>query len=244
MFEGLTEMGPMPSVEMKPLLATSWEVSKGGREFVFPLKRRVQFHNNQPFAENSRFYIPVQEREQNMAKAKQLLAEAGYPNGLKIELHQFQLTAQLAIAQVLLDQLRRVGIEGTMKIVDRAPYFKMMRNGDYTISCGSISARMDWDDAYYTAFHSSEIGKNNWTRYNHPEIDKRVTQGRTTWEMEERRQLCRKVVDILWEDLPAIYTLDSVIGYGFRNNLKGFVKGFGTRTSFAGGGIEYWWIGK
>lgn len=200
--------------------------------------------NNQPFPNDSRFYIPVQVREQNIAKAKQLLAEAGYPNGLKIELFQFQYTTHLAIAQVVLDQLRKVGIEGTIKIVDRAPYFKSMRGGEYNISCGSLSERLDWDDAYYPYFHSSEIGKNNWARYKNPEIDKLVTQGRTTWEMEERRPIYKKVVDILIEDLPVLYTIDSVVGYGFRNTLKGFVPGFATRTSFFGGGVKYWWIGK
>ena len=98
--------------------------------------------NNQPFPNDSRFYIPVQDREQNIAKAKQLLAEAGYPHGLKIELFEFQLTTYLAIAQVLLDQLRKVGIEGTMKVLDRAPYFKMMRAGEYTISSGGLIGKV------------------------------------------------------------------------------------------------------
>ena len=200
--------------------------------------------NNQPFPNDSRFYIPVQDREQNIPKAKQLLAEAGYPNGLKIELFQFQYTIYMAMAQVLLDQLRKIGIEGTIKVVDRAPYFKMMRVGEYAISCGGLSERFDWDDAYYSYFHSSEIGKYNWARYNNPEIDKLVAQGRSTWEMEERRQIYKKVVDILMEDLPVIYTIDSVVGYGFRNDLKGFVPGFGTRYAFDGGGVRYWWIEK
>ena len=45
MFEGLTQQGPLPQVYIKPLLAKSWEVFKGGREFVFPLKQGVKFHN-------------------------------------------------------------------------------------------------------------------------------------------------------------------------------------------------------
>ncbi len=200
--------------------------------------------NNQPFPNDSRFYIPVQDREQNIAKAKQLLAEAGYPQGLKIELFQFQYTIYMATAQVLLDQLRKIGIEGTIKVVDRAPYWKMMRTGEYGITCGGISERFDWDDAYYSSFHSGEIGTNNWTRYKNPEIDKLVAQGRSTWDMEERRKIYKKVVEILMEDLPVIYTIDSVVGYGFRNDLKGFVPGFGTRTAFDGGGVKYWWIEK
>ena len=120
----------------------------------------------------------------------------------------------------------------------------MMRAGEYTISSGGLTERFDWDDAYFMFFHSSEIGKNNWARYKNPEMDKLVEQGRSTWETEERRQIYKKVVDILMEELPIIYTIDSVVGYGFRNDLKGFVPGFATRYAFDGGGVKYWWIEK
>ncbi len=125
-----------------------------------------QVLHNQPFPDNSRFYIPIQMRDQNLDKARQLLAEAGYPNGFKCELFEFNFTSYLSRAPVTLDQLRKIGIEGTIKIVDRAPYFRALRTGDYGVSVGGISERMDWDDPYYMYFHSSEIGKTNLMRYN------------------------------------------------------------------------------
>lgn len=125
--------------------------------------------------------------------------------------------------QIFLEPLPKVGIEGTIKIVDRAPFFRALRNGDYTISYGSVSMRLDWDDAYYLYFHSSEIGKNNWARYAYKELDKLLEQGRSTWKMEDRKPIYEKVIKILMEDLPCLVTLNSVVGYGLRNNLKGFV---------------------
>ena len=56
--------------------------------------------NNQPFSKDSRFYIPVEDREVDLAKARQLLAEAGYPNGFKTEFFQFSLTQSLTGAEV------------------------------------------------------------------------------------------------------------------------------------------------
>jgi peptide/nickel transport system substrate-binding protein len=203
-----------------------------------------QVLHNQPFPDNSRFYIPIQMREQNLDKARQLLAEAGYPNGFKCELFEFNFTSYLSRAPVTLDQLRKIGIEGTIKTVDRAPYFRALRTGDYGISVGGISERMDWDDAYYMYFHSSEIGKTNLMRYNNPELDKLVEQGRSVWDFEKRRAIYKKVVEILNEDVPIIYTIDSVVGYAYRDDLKGFVKGFATRRAFHGGGVKYWWIEK
>jgi len=200
--------------------------------------------NNQPFPDNSRSFIPVQDREQNIAKAKELLAEAGYPNGFKIELFEDTDTPILSCSQVFLEQLRKVGIEGTIRVVDRAPYFRALRVGEYNISWGSVSERLDWDDAFFLYFHSSEINKNNYARYANKELDKLLEQGRSTWKTEDRKPIYEKVIKILMEDLPVLFTLDSVVGYGFRNDLKGFVPGFGTRYAFTGGGVKYWWLEK
>ena len=46
-------------------------------------------------------------------------------------------------------QLSKIGIEGTIKVVDRAPWFESMRKGDYYLSVRSESERLDPDDAYY-----------------------------------------------------------------------------------------------
>jgi len=42
--------------------------------------------NHQPFMNGSRMYVPVKDREMDLAKAKQLLAECGYPQGFKTEI--------------------------------------------------------------------------------------------------------------------------------------------------------------
>ncbi len=87
--------------------------------------------NNQPFLNRSRMYIPVKDREVDLAKAKQLLAEAGYPNGFKTEFSQFSgTTYDLDACQVIVGQLKKIGIEATMKVVDRAPYFDEHEKGE------------------------------------------------------------------------------------------------------------------
>jgi peptide/nickel transport system substrate-binding protein len=200
--------------------------------------------NEQPFSNRSRFYIPVKERERNVAKAKQLLAEAGYRNGFKTELLEFGQDFYTAGAETFMGQMKEIGIGSTMNVIDRAPYWVTMRKGDYTISYGGMDERFDWDDAYYMYFHSSEIGNNNYCRYSNKELDGLLEKGRTTWKWEERVPIYKKVVEILAEDVPVIYIYKTTVGYALRDYVKGFRKGFATRPSWHGGGTKYWWIDK
>ena len=203
-----------------------------------------EVQNNQPFLKASRFYIPVQDRKVDLARARQLMAEAGYPNGFKTEFLQYSVHYDVATAEAVTGQLREIGIEATIKVLDRAPYFKMMRNGEFSISVGGYEERYDWDDAYYMIYHSSEIGKNNWSRYSNPELDDLLRRGRATLNWEDRKSIYQKVVEILKEEVPALNFYKPLRAYALRDYVKGFREGFGMRFAWHGGGAKYWWLDK
>ena len=203
-----------------------------------------EYTNNQPFLNRSRMYIPVKDREYDPAKAKQLLAEAGYPNGFKTEFLQFSNTTYLDGCQVVVGQLKKIGIEGTLKVIDRAPYHENLRKGEYTITVRGDSERLDPDDAYYLYLHSGEIDKNNWSRYNNKEMDALLEKGRTAWKWEDRVPIYQKVVEIIKEDLPILYLAKSVIPVAYRDYVKGFEAGAGTWFGYYGGGMIKVWLDK
>jgi len=200
--------------------------------------------NNQPFLNRSRLNIPVQDREFDLAKAKQLMAEAGYPNGFKTEFLEYSYTMVTEPCQVLIGQLKQIGIEGTMEVIDRAPYYAKMRKGEFNISVTSDTERLDPDDAYYMRLHSSELEKNNWSRYSNKELDESLEKGRTTWNWEERVPIYRKVVEIIKEDLPILYLAKMVIPVARREYVKGYEAGAATWFGYYGGGMKKVWLDK
>jgi len=200
--------------------------------------------NNQPFLSRSRMYIPVQDRPVDLAKAKQLLAEAGYPNGLKTEIATHTESAPLDACNFALGPLKEIGIEATIRTMDIVTWYATLRKGDYFISMGSDSERLDPDDAYYMRFHSSEIGMNNFSRYRDREMDRLLEQGRAAWNWEDRMPIYRKVVEKNMEDLPILYLAKSIIPIAYRDYLKGHEAGMSTWFSYYHGGMKKVWLDK
>ncbi len=48
------------------------------------------------------------------------------------------------------------------------------------------------DEAYYIYLHSSEIGKNNYSRYRNKEVDALLEKGRMTLQLEDRKPFYKK----------------------------------------------------
>jgi ABC-type transport system substrate-binding protein len=130
-------------------------------------------------------------------------------------------------------------------VIDRAPYYALMRKGDFSISFrGAHSDPIELDEAYFMYYHSSEIGQNNFSKYSNKEVDGFLEKGRTTMNFEERKKLYKKALEILREDLPIHYFFKPVVGYAYRDYVKGFRKGFSTRGAWYRGGTKYWWLDK
>ncbi len=201
--------------------------------------------NNQPFLNRSRMYIPVKDREVNLAKAKQLLAEAGYPNGFSTEFFEpAGFVSDLDGCQSAIGQLQKIGINATMKVIDRVAWVKGMRDGDYFICLRGDTERLDPDDAFYMYLHSREIGTNNWSRYSSKELDELLEKGRTTWKWEDRVPIYKKIVEIIKEDLPILYLAKTVIPIAHWDYVKGHEFGASTWFGYYGGGIKKVWLDK
>ncbi len=200
--------------------------------------------NNQFFLEGSSMYVPTKDREVDLAKAKQLLAEAGYPNGFKTEFLVFHLAQTIDACNVILGQLKKIGIEGTIKVIDRAPYVLSMRKGEFGITVILESIRLDPDDAYYLLLHSDEINMNNWSRYSNKEMDRLLEAGRKAWRWEDRAPTYGKIVEMIKEDLPIFYISRPKTPLAFRSYVKGFEAGAGTWSAYYGGGFIRTWLDK
>jgi ABC-type transport system substrate-binding protein len=85
----------------------------------------------------------VTDRKQDLSRAKALLAEAGYPNGVKATIDGFP-GAEREL-QILQAQAKKAGIELTSLIMDFATYSAAHRRGDYQTGIAGGNAGSDPD---------------------------------------------------------------------------------------------------
>jgi peptide/nickel transport system substrate-binding protein len=112
---------------------------------------------------------------QDKAEAKRLLAAAGYGPGtpLRVELVTRTLSIYLDLASFVVDQLRLIGVEATLKQLDTAAWFPALSRRDFQIGANLTAGGFDDPDAYL--FENYKCGSpRNYTDYCSEEMDRLI----------------------------------------------------------------------
>jgi peptide/nickel transport system substrate-binding protein len=126
----------------------------------------------------------------DIAKAKELLKEAGYPDGITVKMIQSQLPEMLTAAQVFQAELKKAGINLDMQVVEHATYHQQIRQ-DLSPIVYYSAARFPIADVTLTQFfHSRSIVKTPTavTNFSHCDVaDKEIDAARV--ETDRAKQL-------------------------------------------------------
>ena len=110
-------------------------------------------------------------------------------------------------AEVVQDQLRKIGINVTFNKMERAAYLEDVGGKrDFVVSLRMINATVrDADSVLTRRFHSSMLGGgNNYSGYSNPEVDALIEKARVESDQDERLETYRQIYEILKEDVPLI----------------------------------------
>lgn len=160
------------------------------------------------------------------ARAKALLSEAGFPNGLDIAFWVPESGSGMQIpvdmGTVIQAQLARAGIRAKITIIEWAAFLARLRTGEQEMFANSwLAGTEDPDVIFSFLFHSSAIPFPNRAHYRNPALDKIIEEARSTLDVKRRTELYRRAQLIVTEDVPYIYIDHDVQIVGARRNLKG-----------------------
>ena len=157
-------------------------------------------------------YINVDNFEADLAEAKKLMEEAGYPGGQgfpEITYSTNDTGYHKAVAEYLQQAWGELGINVKVDIVEWASFTPMRRNGEYeTARNGWVG---DYDDPSNMLDLLYSSNGNNDGKYNNPKYDEQMDIARSTTDLKKRSDALHKAEDILMEDagcVPVAYYND------------------------------------
>jgi peptide/nickel transport system substrate-binding protein len=129
-------------------------------------------------------------------KAKQLLAEAGYPNGIDVELILSTRQPEGHISEMAKQMWDNVGIRTTVNIMERLAAIARAQSKNFEVYFWRQSASPDTDLQSRVLVCGMPT---NWSSYCNPELDKCMTEGRATYDAKQRQTIYEKCIRILYE---------------------------------------------
>lgn len=160
-----------------------------------------QFMDN---ANGGQTYISA-DYEANLEEAKQLLADAGYPDGEGLPAITYSTNDagyHKVVAEYLQQAWAEIGVELNVDVVEWASFTPMRRNGDYDASrngwVGDYSDPSNMLDLLYSS------NGNNDGKFNNADYDAAMDISRTTLDAAERSEALHKAEDILMEETACI----------------------------------------
>ena len=160
--------------------------------------------------------------KQDIAKAKQLLAEAGYPNGFKAKLKNTPTYSFLGNAGIAVqDQLKAVGIEFEIISLEWSVFLNdYLVKKDYEAFVSGFSAFVD----PHTALDTYVTGRqNNFLNYSNPKYDELIAKGAATSDQAERAKIYREAQTIFTEDAAMIMLYAANEYEAMQSYVKGYV---------------------
>jgi len=146
------------------------------------------------------------------AGAKELLAENGYPDGMKITIITYSNTRPYnpaggeKLAGLLRSDLARAGIEAEIRVYPWDRYKEALFKGEgNAFLYGWISDNGDPDNILYTLLSSSQIDSGlNTFRYRNGEVDLLLAGAQQETEPSVRAHLYQRAVKVIVQDSPLV----------------------------------------
>ena len=164
-------------------------------------------------------YAPIPPVKRDVAAAKKLLAEAGYPNGIDLKLDcRTEPDYAIATVQGVVEQCKEAGIRLTLNTMPPSQYMEIWLKTPFGVTewfhrtlglqvlALAYRSGVQWNEAMYS----------------NPEFDKLLAEAEATVDVPKRREIFARMEKILQDDAPAIpfYFRSSFTFYD--KKVKGF----------------------
>ncbi len=172
-------------------------------------------------------YNKALKNEYNPARARELLAQAGFAKGLDIELWALPVTrptnpnGQL-MAQLIQQDWARIGVRASIKTYEWGEYLKRANNGEHSVYMSGWAGESGDADEFLTP-NLSCAANTTGVKFCNREFEALIDAARATPDAQKRRQLYEQAQVIFKRERPWITMAHSTVYIPMRRDVQGFV---------------------
>lgn len=174
------------------------------------------------FFPSSFAYNPEQDKPftPDLAKAKELLAKAGKPNGFAFTLKTDSDPVFQQIGQMIQSMLKPAGIEVTLEKMEFGALLDQALKGNFEATFIGWSGRPDPDQNIFDWYVTG--GSLNYMRYSNKELDSLLSAARAEIDEAKRKALYDKATALVQQEVSYIPLYHEHNVYGLNKAVKGF----------------------
>lgn len=169
------------------------------------------------------FNPEIQPVEQDVEKAKALLAEAGFPDGFSCAILTSDHQQRIDFAEIAQNQLGAIGINCEVKIMEWGAYLDAIFAGEHEMTILGYSYGSDPGVGLTNLFESSNWGDNgNIAWYKNDRVDELLELQKTEMDAKKRFDMLAEVQELIYKDAPWVFIWQGENLNGVAKDLKGF----------------------
>ncbi len=172
-------------------------------------------------------YSPIRKYPYDPAKAKALLAEAGYPDGIELELWHTvgRYLMDVQINENAQAQWAKAGINIKIRQWEFQALMQAVKKGEHDmVYLGWSPSTGDADQALYATLHGSQWGPQSpRARDNNDTVDKLLDGARVEVNPQVRADLYRQAMTIIMDECPWVFMFWPKEVLMYRSNVDGLV---------------------
>jgi peptide/nickel transport system substrate-binding protein len=176
-----------------------------------------------------RGYANLGEIPYDPEKARELLRQAGYPNGFHTTIATTPRYAMgVELAEAVSAHLKQVGINATIEVYDWGTMVQFWsgvppeKNGQEIFIMGAGASTADADWGLRPIFLTARTNENNYGYYSNGEFDRVIRAAMRETEAEKRQALYRRAQEIVYiEDPGAVWLFDNLYVVATRAAVNG-----------------------
>ena len=161
--------------------------------------------------------------EQDLDKAKELLAQAGYPDGFTFDFTLGTGFQDWEDAAVLIQaELAKIGVTMNIEKMERAQFLEVAGQGKLAAFINRFMSFVN-DPGYLTGLLLHTDGDFNYNLFDNAQVNELYQNTVDTIDTEERLEIFSDVQEVVKEEAPWAYLYEYNFSLGLRDNIQDYV---------------------